>query len=57
MVLSMVPQHLDIVEGKLYVQLRTFCGITEPFEERNKQRRDEALSRNPNAKPFWMATG
>ena len=57
MVLSMVPQHLDIAEGKLYMQMRTFCGMTEPFEEQNKQRRDEALARNPSAKPLWVATG
>ena len=57
MALSMVPQHLDIVEGKLYMQMRTFCGMTEPFEEQNKQRRDEALAKNPSAKPLWMATG
>jgi hypothetical protein len=51
MALSMVPQRLDIAEGKLYMQMRTLCGVTEMFEEANKQRRDEALAKNPDAQP------
>ena len=31
MPLSVVPQELDIAEGKLYRQLRTICGRTEPL--------------------------
>ena len=53
----MVPYDLDIAEGKLYVQMRTICGMTEMFEEANKQRRDEALAKNPDAQPIWHETG
>ena len=55
--LSMVPYDLDVAEGKLYVQMRTICGMTEMFEEANKQRRDEALAKNPDAQPIWHETG
>ena len=55
--LSMVPYHLDIIEGKLYMQMRTLCGMTEMFEEQNKKTRDEALAKNPDAQPIWMETG
>jgi hypothetical protein len=55
MSLDMVPAQLDLAEGKLYVQHRTICGMTAPFEETNKRTRDEALAKNPDAKPYWLA--
>jgi hypothetical protein len=55
MSLDMVPEQLDLAEGKLYVQRRTMCGMTAPFEESNKQIRDQALAKNPDAKPYWLA--
>ena len=55
--LSMVPYHLDIIEGKMYMQMRTLCGMTEPFEEQNKKTRDEALAKNPDAQPIRWETG
>ena len=54
MPLSVVPQELDIAEGKLYRQLRTICGRTEPFEESNKKIGMKP-EKNPDAKPIWMA--
>jgi hypothetical protein len=56
--LDQVPEYLDHRrdedEGKIYPQHRTVCGMTEPYEETNKEIRAAALAKNPDAKPFWL---
>jgi hypothetical protein len=50
-----LDQQRDLTEGKLYVQYQSFCGDREMYEESNKQRREKALAKNPDAKPLWVA--